>query len=149
MSAVSEPVALSALNPLYDLVAVMRSQRRALGFPQTAVDHIAGLPDGYQGKLEASLTNPSAKNARSIGKDSLPLLLGALGLRLLVVESKAMPATSEHSAGEKIAQVDRFFVERARAGARGRNASMSPEQRSASARAAAQARWRSKTGEAI
>lgn len=123
------------------LTACLRDRRKMLGFSQLAVDDIAGLASGYQGKLEARLTNPSAKNVRSVGWESLPLVLGALKLRLAIVAEEQMPAASEHSAQEKIAQVQRFFVERAKAGARARNAAMSPEERSTRARAAALARW--------
>lgn len=138
---------LSATVPLTDLVAALRDRRRLLGLPQLTVDAIAGLPDGYQGKLEASLTNPAAKNARGIGRESLPLVLGALKLRLAVVPD-GMLASSEHSTTEKSAAISSFFVERAKAGARARNAALSAEERSARARAAAAVRWASKGGRA-
>lgn len=72
------------------LIATMRARRIALGLSQLVVDEIAGLPSGYCGKIEASLTNPTAKNARSIGRESLPLMLGALGLELATHQSAAL-----------------------------------------------------------
>lgn len=132
---------LSSSSLLNELTAALRDRRRVLGLSQLAVDDITGLPDGYQAKLESKLTNPTARNARSVGWESLPLLLGALKLRLAVVSEEAMPASSEHLLNEKMAATSAFFVERARAGARARNAALSPEERSARARAAAAARW--------
>jgi hypothetical protein len=137
---------LSSPALLSELTATLRDRRRVLGLSQLAVDDIAGLPSGYQGKLEAKLTNPAARNARSIGWESLPLLLGALKVRLAVVAEEQMPASSEHSVDDKSAALSAFFVRRAQAGARARNAALSPEERSARARIAAAARWTKKMG---
>jgi len=79
-----------AITDTYEqLVAALVARRHALGLSQLAVDDIAGLPSGYTGKIEASITNPKANNARSIGKVSLPLILGALGVKLAVVATNA------------------------------------------------------------
>lgn len=67
------------------IVRVFRTRRLALGINQLAFDERTGLPSGYQGKLEAMLTRPDAKNARGIGRTSLPLVLGALRAELVMV----------------------------------------------------------------
>ena len=76
---------LGLANDFTDLIRAMRERRIQLGLSQLALDDLAGLPSGYSGKCEAVLTNPKARNARSIGKDSLPLLLAALGLQIGVI----------------------------------------------------------------
>ena len=65
-----------------ELVATIIDRRKSLGLSQTDVDLIAGLPGGYQAKIEISGINPKAKNARGLGARSLPLVLRALGLHL-------------------------------------------------------------------
>ncbi|KQT82084.1 hypothetical protein ASG51_20270 [Methylobacterium sp. Leaf465] len=62
------------------------ARRQQLGLSQLAVDLKAGWAEGYQGKLEASLTSPNAKNARRIGWESLPLIAGTLHARLVLVD---------------------------------------------------------------
>lgn len=62
----------------YDgLIRTIATRRRALGLSQLAVDQIAGLADGYTGKVEA--------NVRRLGMMSLGLILQALGLKLAPV----------------------------------------------------------------
>lgn len=77
-----------------DLARGLRARRIELGLSQIEVDEIAGLASGYTGKIEASLTRPEARNARSLGRESLPLLLQALGCELAVVRSAAPEAIS-------------------------------------------------------
>lgn len=118
----------------YDaLIAQMRARRIALGLSQLAVDEIAGLPSGYVGKIEASLTNPAAKNARSIGRESLPLMLGALGLEL--------STHAQHSRASKKAKPHNVMSERGKKGQAIWKCRSTAKQRRANARKAAQARW--------
>lgn len=91
----TEPATFTTFD---DLIRAMRARRMALGLSQLAVDEMAGLATGYVAKLEASLTNPSAKNARSIGRESLPLVLGALGLELAAVTPSQSPALTMEKA---------------------------------------------------
>ncbi len=72
-----------------DLVIAIKERRVSLGISQNELDERAGLASGYVGKIEASLTNPAARNARSLGRESMPLILQALGLELAVVHSGA------------------------------------------------------------
>jgi hypothetical protein len=57
------------------------ARRHALGLTQADVDYIAGLQDGYCGKLECGVKN--------FGPLSLGLVLQALGLELVVVATDA------------------------------------------------------------
>jgi len=65
------------------LIRAIVRRRQALGLRQLAMDERTGLPDGYQGKLECGM--------KHLGPMSLPLVLGALGLRLLVVPEDGRP----------------------------------------------------------
>jgi transcriptional regulator with XRE-family HTH domain len=129
-----------------DLVAALKARRQSLGLSQLAVDDMAGLSEGYVSKLEMSLTNPRSPTARAIGRDSLPLLLGALGVKLALVSH--MPAASEH--GEKLLRfklvigdaAQKFMSDRGRRGAWKTNGMRSPMQRRRAAQKAARARWR-------
>jgi hypothetical protein len=103
-------IVLSATKPLEDLTAACLARRRGLRLSQLDVDHLAGWADGYQAKLEASLTNPAAKNARMIGRESLPLLLGALKLRLAVVPDKPLPIPGERYSRIRIADLESLFA---------------------------------------
>jgi predicted transcriptional regulator len=67
-----------------ELATALRNRRLELGMSQLELDHRSGLPDGYTAKLELVASNPTAKNARNIGRLSLPLMLEALGLTLIV-----------------------------------------------------------------
>lgn len=115
------------------LIATLRARRIALGLSQLAVDDLAGLPSGYCAKIEISISNPNAKNARSIGRESLPLMLGALGLELAT--------HAQHSRASKKAKPHNVMSERGKKGQAIWKCRSTPEQRRASARKAAQARW--------
>ncbi len=148
---------LYAAAPTYlSLLVAIRARRVELGLSQLAVDHLAGMPSGYQAKLEARLTNPTATNARSIGIESLPLVMNALGLHLaLVAEPRQRENTSQKNAGlgrvsrdigEIVTQfpmlpTNRIMAEKGKSGARRRMETTTPEQRQASARQANAARW--------
>jgi len=143
---------LGLADDLTDLIRVMRERRIQLGLSQLALDDLAGLPSGYVGKQEAMLTNPRAKNARGIGRDSLPLLLAALGLQIGVIVA---PDRRKFHAWRKQASLKNaieisgvipptpssILSERASRGGKSRAQRMSPAERQLAARAAAAARW--------
>jgi hypothetical protein len=124
-----------------DLIRAMRDRRMQLGLSQTDVDQLAGVPGGYYAKCETMLTNPAAKNARSIGRDSLPKLLGALGLRFAVIAETEFQAEKIKGLGLKAklsgenADIiqrlppNRILSERGKKGGLKRWATMTPEQR--------------------
>jgi transcriptional regulator with XRE-family HTH domain len=72
---------------LEDIADVMRERRQQLGLSQLAVDDLSGLTAGYTSKVEMSVTNPTGKNARRLGNDSLPLMLAALGVCLTLTKT--------------------------------------------------------------
>ncbi len=119
---------IATIHSRDDLTKAIRERRKDLGMCQLEVDDRAGLPDGYTGKLESSLTSPDANSARTIGWVSLPLLMGALGLELVAVRRGSLRKRLTRA-------------ERAKRGAQARNDRLSPERRQEIARKAAAARW--------
>jgi hypothetical protein len=126
----NEPVTFTTWDAL---IATFRARRIQLGLSQLDVDDLAGTPSGYTGKLEASLTNPAAKNARSIGRESLPLMLGALKLQLSV---DARPGRASENRNRH-----KTLSDRGKKGQAIWKVRTTPKQRRANARKAAQARW--------
>jgi transcriptional regulator with XRE-family HTH domain len=135
---------LAALETFDELIAVMRDRRISLGLSQNALEDRAGLAGGYVGKLEGSR---GKSNSRSIGRESLPLLLGALGLELAVVDG-AMRAVAAHGpeddAGQSVAVLrgENYMRALGKLGANKTNARLTGKERSANARKAAKARWK-------
>ncbi len=128
---ISSPVPAAFVIESYaDLVRALRARRKALGLSQLELDLIAGWAEGYTSKLEISESNPAAKNARAIGRDSLPLALGALKAKLVLVPAGSLKIRNPVTA-----------VEKGRRGAEARQRNTTPEQRREIARKAAQARW--------
>lgn len=135
-----------------ELISAMRARRMQLGLSQTDVDHLAGVPGGYFAKCEAMLTNPNARNARGIGRESLPKLLTALGLRFAVIAEADYQAEKFKGQGLKAklsgenAEIiqrlppNRILSERGRMGGKKRWEMMTPEQRQAFLDAGAAAR---------
>jgi hypothetical protein len=124
------------------IVAVMRQRRITLRLRQLEVDEMAGLPGGYTGKIELALSNPSAKNARMIGRESLPAMLRALGLVLVVAPAQPCRASKNDNGGNKLSRsIVKTLSDRGRKGARILNCRLTPAERRASAQRAAKARW--------
>ncbi|MCW5695327.1 MAG: hypothetical protein KIS96_01200 [Bauldia sp.] len=76
------PRILGLANNYEDFARILAARRRALGKPQLEIDHIAGLQDGYTGKLEIG----GRRGGRNAGRVSLFLWLQALGVTIAVVE---------------------------------------------------------------
>lgn len=127
---------LATFTTWSDFTRACRARRIHLGLSQLDVDHLAGLPSGYTGKIEASITNPHAKNARAIGRDSMPLILGALGLSMGV-----MPATGKHNGSKPSYALYGSLVAKASNGGKVRAFKMTTVRRADIARKAAMARW--------
>jgi hypothetical protein len=70
---------LAEVRNLSELHRALRERSEALNLSRNGLDALAGLETGYSAKVLAQ--NP----ARCLGPVSLPALLGALGLKLLVV----------------------------------------------------------------
>ena len=126
-----------------ELIRAMRDRRMQLGLSQTDVDQLADVPGGYYAKCEAMLTNPTAKNARSVGRDSMPKLLTALGLRFAVIAEAEFQAEKLKGRGSKVKlsgenaeiiqrlPLNRILAERGRKGGLKSWATMTPERREA------------------
>lgn len=82
-----------------DLIATLVKRRHDLGLSQGDVDYLSGLQEGYTGKVEA-WTHPSS--GRTLGRISMPLLLEALGVVLVVMtkDGQALP----RRAGQRLGQ---------------------------------------------
>lgn len=84
-----------------DLIGVLVKRRHDLGLSQGDVDYISGLQEGYTGKIE-SWRHP--KSGRTIGRISMPLLLEALGVALVVVTKTGEVLSRVH--GRKPGAID-------------------------------------------
>ena len=125
------------------LIAVLRARRIELGLSQIDVDYLAGMASGYCAKLESSLTNPTAKNARSIGRESLPLMLGALGIGMAATPLPRSAGTKRflvNSDNELHQLIGKKFAEKGRLGAKIRWAKMPLKERATMIRKMNQAR---------
>jgi len=149
----SPPRVLTEINTLEGLRLALRDRREALNVSFEAVDSIAGLTPGHASKLL------SPTGIRKLGDTSLPLLLGALGLKLILIEDtaafervrarlvprqpNAIRQTACFWAGKARIIVSRRWVKRiAREGGRARARVLTPNERSKQARAAAVYRWK-------
>src|SRR6267142_3990332 len=65
------------------LLEAFRERAKELEISREGIDQIAGWADGYTGKL---LGGAAAKRRKIIGPLSLELMLGALGLKLILIE---------------------------------------------------------------
>jgi hypothetical protein len=74
---------MTPLASYEELVSALRERADALDISRDVIDEVAGLPDHYSSKIL------SLGNIKRIGIRSLWPLLGALGLKLLVVEDPA------------------------------------------------------------
>ncbi|WP_133239237.1 hypothetical protein [Microvirga sp. KLBC 81] len=121
----------------------LKARRIQQGMSQIALEDRAGLTGGYVGKIEGSADK---KNNRAIGRESLPLLLGALKLELAVVPVEKQ-ASSKHALKalpRKLLTGDelkKFLENRARKGGRIRKVRLTKKQRRDIAMNAAKARW--------
>jgi hypothetical protein len=118
-----------------ELVAIMRKRKEQLQLSDALVDELSGLGAGHTGKLLGPVP------VKRLGAQSLSDLLGALGLKLVVVVDEEQSArigkrwtrkntSSDHPALMTIGQARRIVLTRAaRKAARVKWAGMSPEQR--------------------
>jgi hypothetical protein len=146
--------ALAVVDDFNGLVLAMKARRHALRISQNELDDLTGLPDGYIGKVELSATNPRAKNARSLGQLSMPEILRALNLKLVLVDDGAadhlrrLPAPKAPPSPLLIAppptptgDARSRLIDRCRKAGKARWAHKTPEERSAATRRAALIRW--------
>jgi hypothetical protein len=150
---------LATVRDYADLHAALRARAAALNVSRETIDDIAGLQAGYAAKLLAP--NPQG-SLRVMGHYTLGLMLGALGLKLLVVVDDAALAkvarrlvqrcpgqtrdfdAKRDSISSEDATVFRYFSALGSLGGRARVSKISPARRKAIARKAARARWSSR-----
>lgn len=78
------------------LADVMNRRRIELGISQTDLDHVTGMASGYCSKIFATKYN------KSLGALSLPVMLGALGLKLAVVaDDESLPPITRRVVAER------------------------------------------------
>jgi hypothetical protein len=71
------------------LLDAFRERAKELELSREGIDEITGWADGYAGKL---LGSEAAKRRKIIGPLSLELMLGALGLKLILIEDPVATA---------------------------------------------------------
>ena len=81
----STPRQLGVVRSMDDLQKILRARAEELAHPRCELDRVTGLPDGWCSKLLAP------RPVKRIGAKSLPLLLEALRIELVAVESAAEP----------------------------------------------------------
>jgi hypothetical protein len=142
---------LAVVQSYHDLHAVLRRRKDELDLSCQVIDRAGGLTGGHGSKLLAP------QPLKRANWDTLAFLLPALGLRLAVLEDpdalaqlKKFPTrqvkTPSRSVpwcrkGKQMLVSMRFVRRIARQGGEARAQKLTPEQRSASARKAAKARW--------
>lgn len=144
MTETMQPLAI--IRGYDDLHAALRARAEELLLSRQTVDEVAGLTAGYAAKLLAP------KPMKILGPMSFGSLLGALGLKLVVVEDAEAMAKYAHNRVERtenmVRAVSRHWVITANflrtiqsKGGIARAKSLSPYKRRAIARKAAKARW--------
>jgi hypothetical protein len=147
-----KPLAIITADQGYDgFVDGLRARADQLNVSRVTIDHVSGLTPGYAAKL---LALPPIK---TVGRASFGPILGALGLAIQLVEdldamrriaARLEPRDTSQVRDTKQARMRRaeqylqaFQRARAAEGGKARAAKLTPEQRSASARKAINARW--------
>jgi hypothetical protein len=77
---------LGTFDSLETLHALLRTRIEAMQITRLQLDELAGLPGGYSSKLF------SPKPLKKLGRLSLPLILGALNIKLFAVVDEAAAA---------------------------------------------------------
>lgn len=123
----------------HELLQAIDTRRRELGMPMIELDERAGLPLGYVGKL---LTDPTKRNAKTLGRTSLGLVLKALGIEIVVVRSATVyerNVVSKRDVSPNELQVR--MRKMATKGARTTNARLTPDQMTRKMRKVVRERW--------
>jgi hypothetical protein len=138
---------LAIVRDYWELVTALKARMHELGVTMETVDHVAGLPARYTSKIFAP--HP----IKGLGRISMGPTLGALGVKLLLVEDAEQLARVKSrlvkrkqrglmpSMMPSVALTPEFMRQIGRKGGLARLVTMQPWQRSLSAREAAKARW--------
>jgi hypothetical protein len=150
---VNEPLSLATVTNYSELIVALQARQNALGMSYNSLADLARLQGGY---LARGLRRKPQGNARSLGKMSLGAMLGALGLKIVLVEDRDVLAkirnlliardNAELRRGNTcppgIEPRDSVLTLLGRAGGYARAAKLSKKQRVKIARKAIRARWR-------
>lgn len=79
----TQPRQIAIITDYLGLIAALRSRADELRISREALDHLTGLQSGYSGKLLAPVP------LRALGRTSLGPMLGAMGLKIVLVEDLA------------------------------------------------------------
>jgi hypothetical protein len=142
---------LGEFNDFAGLHLILRARAEALQLSRHSLDEIAGLPSGLAGKI----LSPHPK--KRFGNISLPLLLAALGMKLVAEVDEQKTAAlqarirgstrNESHVRNDVVHIEysrRHFQRMGKRGGPNSRAYMSPRQASALGKRAAQARWSSR-----
>jgi hypothetical protein len=146
------PEPLARIESYDDLVHALRARVDQLGMSQETLDTLAGL----QGYSSDGLGLKPQGNTRSLGRMSFGAALGALGLKILLVEDHdafarvrdlllerdRADARRENAKPSGMRARENAWVLLGRAGGHARIALLTAKQRVRLARKAARARWR-------
>lgn len=141
------PRILGEFNSYAGLQEIMRTRADQLQITREQIDEISGLQNGYASKVLAP--NPIKK----LGATSMPLMLPALGMKLMAVEDpealkritrrglKREVASSQVSAAVQFKLTYRFLRKIAKKGGENSRKFLTRRRRRQLARKAARARW--------
>lgn len=118
-------------SSLMDLLA---ARRRELKLTQLAADELSGLQSGYVGKLECG--------AKGLWVTSMAGILHGLGLELQVVRRRPSQESFKDKSDPSVENLKKHLKKLGAQGGRARVRNQTPEERRASARNAARARWK-------
>lgn len=75
------------------LIETCRARAEELDLSRAELDRLSGLPAGYSGKLLGNVENSEKpKNQKRVWRVGLEAMLGALGLKIVVIEDEAAAA---------------------------------------------------------
>jgi len=116
-----------------DLRAIIDAYRKSLGITLLELDDKSGVQHGYSSKLACGIKN--------YGNISLPCIMGALGLELIIVRAASGHKQDGVNSKTYIENYKRVRKKVARLGAIAANNKKTAEERRKAARKAATARW--------
>lgn len=133
-------VVLGPFDQYPDLIAAIRRERIASGMSHLAFEERAGLTLGHMGKIE----NHHKGYGRAIGPVTLPLVLGALDLKLMLVRDPNNVQDVELAEKREECEALRIMRKMGSNGGRSRVRKLTRDERRESARRAARERWKQK-----
>ena len=116
-----------------ELRALIKKRRIELGLSQLAFDQLAGLPDGYTGKIECG--------KRHLGEQSFEQVARALGVSVGLMRTSGAHKNNDEKTNSLASYPQEHLKKIAHLGGKKTASILLPHERRAAARAAANARW--------